>query len=199
MKRSAASLPDPAGPGRSTAGAVYVEFLIAFFPLFFFFLALVQFIFLETAHLITKHAAVKAVRAAAVVLADDPKYYGKVPVGSFTGARKIDIERAARVPLSALEFRPEFDRIPSTQVLELIQSVPSEQAHRLVALTFLSLFRMLRYLRLLDSIAIDHSERRVAGRAYLVLAVLRSDARALSNYLRRRAGAGLRLSAPTAA
>jgi hypothetical protein len=91
-------------------------------------------------------------------------------------------------PLSALEFRPEFDRIPSAQVLELIQSVPGEQAHRLVALTFLSLFRMLRYLRLLDSIAIDHSDRRVAGRSYLVLAVLRSDARALSNYLRRRAG-----------
>lgn len=92
-------------------------------------------------------------------------------------------------PLTALEFRPEFDRISSTQVLELIQSVPGEQAHRLVALTFLSLFRMLRYLRLLDSIAIDHTDRRVAGRSYLVLAVLRSDARALSNYLRRRAGA----------
>ncbi len=91
-------------------------------------------------------------------------------------------------PLSALEFRPEFDRIPSTQVLELIQGVPGDEAHRLVALTFLSLFRMLRYLRLLDSIAIDHSERRVAGRGYLVAAVLRSDARALSNYLRRRAG-----------
>lgn len=92
-------------------------------------------------------------------------------------------------PLSALEFRPEFDRIPSTQVLELIQTISGEQAHRLVALTFLSLFRMLRYLRLLDSIAIDHSERRVAGRAFLVLSVLRSDARALANYLRRRSGA----------
>jgi hypothetical protein len=92
-------------------------------------------------------------------------------------------------PLSALEFRPEFDRIPSTQVLELIQGVPGEQAHRLVALTFLSLFRMLRYLRLLDAIALDHAERKVAGRAYLVLAVLRSDARALSSYLRQRAGA----------
>lgn len=91
-------------------------------------------------------------------------------------------------PLSALEFRPEFDRIPSAQVLELIQSVPGEQAHRLVALTFLSLFRMLRYLRLLDAIALDHTDRRVAGRAYLVFAVLRSDSRALSNYLRRRAG-----------
>ena len=92
-------------------------------------------------------------------------------------------------PLHALEFRPEFDRIASNQVLELIQRVPGEQAHRLVALTFLALFRMLRYLRLLDAIALDHTDRRVAGRAYLVLAVLRSDARALSNYLRRRAGA----------
>jgi hypothetical protein len=91
-------------------------------------------------------------------------------------------------PLSALEFRPEFDRIASSQVLELIQGVPGEQAHRLVALTFLSLFRMLRYLRLIDAIALDHTDRRVAGRAYLVFAVLRSDARALSNYLRRRAG-----------
>jgi hypothetical protein len=92
-------------------------------------------------------------------------------------------------PLHALEFRPEFDRITSTQVLDLIQRVPGEQAHRLVALTFLALFRMLRYLRLLDAVALDHTDRRVAGRAYLVLAVLRSDARALANYLRRRAGA----------
>src|SRR5262249_11274863 len=92
-------------------------------------------------------------------------------------------------PLSALEFRPEFDRITSAQVLELIQGVPGEQAHRLTALTFLSLFRMLRYCRLLDAIALDHTDRRVAGRAYLVLAVMRSDARALANFLRRRAGA----------
>ena len=91
-------------------------------------------------------------------------------------------------PLSALEFRPEFDRIPSPQVLELIQGVPGDQAHRLSALTFLSLFRMLRYCRLLDSVALDHTDRRVAGRAYLVFAVMRSDARALANYLRRRAG-----------
>ena len=91
-------------------------------------------------------------------------------------------------PLRALEFRPEFDRIGSVQVLELIQRVPGEEAHRLVALTFLALFRMLRYLRLLDSIAVDPAERRTAGRAWLVLAVLRSDARALSSYLQQRAG-----------
>jgi hypothetical protein len=93
-------------------------------------------------------------------------------------------------PLTALEFRPEFDRIKSSQVLDLIRSVPGEEAHRLVALTFLSLFRMLRYVQLLDQLALEsvHKKNRVAGRAYLVLSVLRSDARALSDYLRQRGG-----------
>jgi hypothetical protein len=93
-------------------------------------------------------------------------------------------------PLSALEFRPEFDRISSTQVLELIQRVPSDQAQRFVALTFLSLFRMLRYLKLLDAMVQEPTggPGHVPGRMYLVLSVLRSDARALSNHLRRRAG-----------
>jgi hypothetical protein len=94
-------------------------------------------------------------------------------------------------PLTALEFRPEFDRIKSAQVLDLIRGVPGEEAHRLVALTFLSLFRMLRYLRLLNRIAVESGgrRRRMAGRAHLVLSVLRSDARALGDYLRRRSGA----------
>ncbi|MCB9582550.1 MAG: hypothetical protein H6717_36270 [Polyangiaceae bacterium] len=99
-------------------------------------------------------------------------------------------------PLTALEFRPEFDRIRSGQVLDLIRGVPGVQAHRLVALTFLALFRMLRYLRLLTRIAADlgAKRRRAAGRAYLVLSVLRSDARALSDYLRQRAGSLLAAS-----
>ncbi len=87
---------------RDKRGAVYVEFLIAFLPIFFFFLALVQLAFVQTANLIVKHAASKAVRAAAVVLPDDPKYYGDVPVGSFTGQRKTDIERAAQIPLGTM-------------------------------------------------------------------------------------------------
>lgn len=93
-------------------------------------------------------------------------------------------------PLRALEFLPEFDRIKSSQVLELIHSVTDPQARRLVALTFLSLFRLLRYLRLLGRIVQETSgrRRRAHGRIYLVLSVVRSDARALSDYLRRRAG-----------
>lgn len=92
----------PEGAKKSRAGAVYVEFLIAFLPVFFFFLSLVQLIFLQTASLITHHAATKAVRAAAVVLPDDPSYYNGVPVGSFTGQRKSDIEKAAQIPLATM-------------------------------------------------------------------------------------------------
>jgi hypothetical protein len=92
-------------------------------------------------------------------------------------------------PLNALEFRPEFDRIKSAQVLALIRSVPGSEAQRLVALTFLSLFRMLRYLSLLSRIASDSGAgRQGVGSSYLVLSVLRSDARALSDYLSKRAG-----------
>jgi hypothetical protein len=88
-------------------------------------------------------------------------------------------------PLAALEFRPEFDRITNVRVLDLMRQVPGEQARRLVALTFLSLFRMLRYLSLLEQVV---REPRPLGCVYLVLSVLRSDARALTDYLRKQAG-----------
>ena len=93
-------------------------------------------------------------------------------------------------PLTALEFRPEFDRITNPQILELMRSVPGEQGRRIVALTFLSLFRMLRYIALAEDRARDGDDapRRAAGVIYLVLSVLRSDARALTGYIRQRAG-----------
>jgi hypothetical protein len=95
-------------------------------------------------------------------------------------------------PLRALEFRPEYDQIKSSQVVDLIRSVPAGEAQRLVALTFLSLFRMLRYLELLERITLEPGRRRrLSGRGYAVLSVLRSDARALVDYLRQRSGSRL--------
>jgi hypothetical protein len=93
-------------------------------------------------------------------------------------------------PLHALEFRPEFDRITNQQMLELMRAVSGEHARRLVALTVLSLFRMLRYISLAESIAREPSDspKRPVALVYLVLSVLRSDARALAGYLKRRAG-----------
>ncbi len=87
-------------------------------------------------------------------------------------------------PLMALEFRPEFDRIRNGEVLEALHSVRSESAHRVCALTMLSLFRALRYLDLIDEYATSPASAR---RSYLILAVLRSDLRALSRYLGRHA------------
>ncbi len=48
---------------------------------------------------------------------------------------------------------------------------------------------MLRYLTLVSRILVDPGKRREQiGSTYLVLSVLRSDARALSDYLRQRSG-----------
>jgi Flp pilus assembly protein TadG len=89
-------------------GAVFVEFLIAFMPLFLFFSSLVQLIVLETADIVTKHAATVAARAAIVVLPDDPQYYDSTPVNRAEGRRLSDIQAAARVPLTALDPDPTF-------------------------------------------------------------------------------------------
>ncbi len=57
---------------QSERGAVYVEFIIAFIPMFIFFLGMLQLAFMESGQLIVSMAAQKAVRAAVVQL-DNPK------------------------------------------------------------------------------------------------------------------------------
>lgn len=56
-------------------GAAYVEFLIAFIPLFIMFLGMVQMSLMYAGDLVVQHAASRAARAAVVVLDDDPRYY----------------------------------------------------------------------------------------------------------------------------
>ena len=60
---------------RDTAGAVYVEFLLAFIPLLFMFLGMVQMGLLYGASLVVQHSSNIAARSAMVVLDDDPQYY----------------------------------------------------------------------------------------------------------------------------
>jgi hypothetical protein len=86
--------------GRATEGAVFVEQLIAFLPVMFFFLATWQLMELCAGDLIVKRAASAAARAAVVVLPDDPMFYGGEPVNSFSGARKRDVELAAAMILA---------------------------------------------------------------------------------------------------
>jgi hypothetical protein len=56
-------------------GAAYVEFLLAFIPLFVLFLGMVQMSLMFAGDLVVQHSATTAARAAAVVLDDDPRYY----------------------------------------------------------------------------------------------------------------------------
>ncbi|MCA9611926.1 MAG: hypothetical protein H6721_04460 [Sandaracinus sp.] len=90
-------------------------------------------------------------------------------------------------PLVALEFRPELDRIRHPEVLEVLHTV-DEAAHKVVAVAFLALFRGLRYAALVDVYASDPASVR---RAYAILAVFRSDMRALARYLGRHASSNL--------
>src|SRR6187399_1275524 len=56
-------------------GAVFVEFLIAFLPVWVFFLCLVQLGLIFTVRLVTEHAALNGARALAVVGGDEDKRY----------------------------------------------------------------------------------------------------------------------------
>lgn len=100
---------------KDARGAIYVEFLIVFMPIFVMFMSLVQFAFVQTANIVTKHAAVQAARAAIVVLPDDPNFYGNIPVNKVAGDRKTLIEAAARGRLLAVSTSPDFKiQFPST-------------------------------------------------------------------------------------
>jgi hypothetical protein len=71
--------------------------------MFGWFMSIVQLAWLEGASLATKHAAVVAARAAIVVAADDPRFYG-----SATGT--LDGERAAEVHEAVVNvLRPSAD------------------------------------------------------------------------------------------
>ena len=67
-----------------------VEFLIAFTPVFTFFMALCELANLYSSHLVVKHAAYRAARAGAVVFPDDPANYQG-------GTSKIDDVRTAGI------------------------------------------------------------------------------------------------------
>jgi hypothetical protein len=97
-------------PGRrwrhDTRGAVYVEFLIAFFPVYVMFLCLLQLGLLFTARLFTAHAAFHAARAAAVVIGDDSdsvhSYQDQKHFITDNGDRRRAVYNAALISLAPL-------------------------------------------------------------------------------------------------
>lgn len=90
---------------RDTKGAAVVEALVAFPVFFAFFSCLVQLVYLEVGALATQHAATVAARAAAVVAADDPRFYGS-GTGTLGGRRKTEVEEAVRNTLRIAADEP---------------------------------------------------------------------------------------------
>ena len=92
-------------------GAAYVEFIIAFLPLFIFFLGIVQIALLYGASLVVEHSALRAVRTAVVVLDDDPRYYGGESRNVLDG-RNADTDDVI-AKLSAMGVGTESGEIPT--------------------------------------------------------------------------------------
>ncbi|MET0413967.1 MAG: hypothetical protein ABW217_21840 [Polyangiaceae bacterium] len=85
---------------RDTRGALFVEHLIAFLPVMYFFLATWQLMELFVADLIVQRAANAAVRAAVVVLPDDPNAFGRDgDINKFQGMRRDYVQLAAELVL----------------------------------------------------------------------------------------------------
>lgn len=85
-------------------GAVFVEFLICFLPVYVFFLCLIQLGVLFAVRLLVEHAALSAARAAAVVIGDDPRRYGGEPLHRISerGRRQQSVRSAALLALAPL-------------------------------------------------------------------------------------------------
>jgi hypothetical protein len=106
---------DPRKFALNDRGAVYVEFLIVFMPIFLLFLGICQIAMIGVARIVVQHAANRAARSAVVVLESDPNEFagaerGWVSRGSACGAplpeallRRLGVEvPSARVELSTV-------------------------------------------------------------------------------------------------
>lgn len=117
----------------------------------------------------------------------------RVPYRQFFSLLSIVQREVARAhyfgPAPPLAFRGEFDRITHPGILDGTRALKSDGARRIVALTFLGLFRLLRYAEMVGALAEGaKTDRSRGGAIYLVLAALRSDVRALEGHLVHHAG-----------
>ena len=105
------TLAQPTAAGRTLVaderGAAYVEFLVSFLPLFLMFMGMVQISLAFAGDLVVQHAAVRAARAAAVVLDDDPERYDgqdRLDLGNGTGTAEDSLGSVALIvaPLGAV-------------------------------------------------------------------------------------------------
>jgi hypothetical protein len=116
---------EPRGTGRDLVsvmreerGVIFIEAVMVYLPVAFFFFLTWQIGELAAADLVLTRAAAAASRQAVVVLADDPRFYaGEAVLDTQGDRRRAAIEAVARRVLSAA---PEFDLTSLELELELV-------------------------------------------------------------------------------
>jgi hypothetical protein len=134
---------------RDERGVVYLEFLLAFMPVFLMFLAICQLALMHTAALVVRHAAYVAARSAIVVLEDDPERYDDAPRGRVS-AKKPPPGAALPLLLSALGLArgellvPDLPTSPTSDGSEGDEDeVPPQQGARMVPIRSAAYVRLL--------------------------------------------------------
>ncbi|HEY0709526.1 MAG TPA: TadE/TadG family type IV pilus assembly protein [Polyangia bacterium] len=97
---------------RCKRGSVAIELIIIIIPFLVLITGIIQLCLLQLAKVAVMRAADAAVRAAVVVLDDDPRRYGGAPRGSATGARRNEIEQAAQIAMVSVD--PPVPRLPGS-------------------------------------------------------------------------------------
>ncbi|QQR90970.1 MAG: pilus assembly protein [Myxococcales bacterium] len=92
---------------KAERGAIYVEFLLVFIPIFLVWMAIMQLALFSSARLTVQHAAIRGVRSAIVVIDDDPQHYNNVPRGCLTGGNGNSVDGLlGRIAETALNNTP---------------------------------------------------------------------------------------------
>lgn len=108
-----------------------------------------------------------------------------VPHRGFTGVSRLAAREIGRNeffnPLRLLEFRPEYDTIRQVELLDIVYGGGSPGAQKASTLSFLSFFRLLRYLELAEAFSGDPA---TATLGWIPLAAVRGDGGALVEFMR---------------
>jgi hypothetical protein len=83
-------------------------------------------------------------------------------------------------PLSIMEFRPEYDRIRSVEVLDALNALSVSLEHRIAQRIFLSMFRLLHTLRYVKGDGATDNVRR----SWMLMTLFYSEVNTLIGYLR---------------
>lgn len=136
------------GVGGDERGVVYVEFLLAFFPLFLLFLGICQLALLASAHVVVRHAALSGARSAIVVLEDDPAAFDGASRGDLREGAPVRSDEAPAV-LAALGVRGVFSGGSESRGRAFFPKQPGQRGARMAPI------RTAAYLPLL-ALAPDH-------------------------------------------